>query len=91
MVFVKFNPRKFKALRGFRQDLVRKYEGPFRIVAKVGKISYKFEFLHTSKLIQCFIQASSSCTIKTRRIISKTDHNKHPLLSPPRMTKRLSL
>ena len=43
MVFVKFNPRKFKALRGFRQDLVRKYEGPFRIVAKVGKISYKLE------------------------------------------------
>ena len=44
MVLVKFNPRQFKALRGVQQNLVRKYEGPFNIVAKVGKISYKLEF-----------------------------------------------
>ncbi|XP_049389049.1 uncharacterized protein LOC125853412 [Solanum stenotomum] len=44
MVLVKFNPRQFKALRGVHQNLVRKYDGPFRIVANVGKISYKVEF-----------------------------------------------
>ncbi|XP_055832592.1 uncharacterized protein LOC129901441 isoform X2 [Solanum dulcamara] len=43
MVLVKFNLRQFKALRGVHQNLMRKYEGPFRIVAKVGKISYKLE------------------------------------------------
>ena len=43
MVLVKFNTRQFKALRGVHQYLVRKYEGPLKIVAKVGKISYKLE------------------------------------------------
>ncbi|XP_049397431.1 uncharacterized protein LOC125861617 [Solanum stenotomum] len=43
MVLVKFNPRQFKALRSVHQNLVRKYEGPFKIIAKVGKISYKVE------------------------------------------------
>ncbi|XP_070024824.1 uncharacterized protein [Nicotiana sylvestris] len=41
MVMVKFNPRLFKALRGMHQNLIRKYEGPFKIVSKVVKISYK--------------------------------------------------
>ena len=43
MVLVKFNPRQFKALRGVHKNLVCKYDGPFKIVAKVGKISYKLE------------------------------------------------
>lgn len=43
MVLVKFNPRQFKALRGMHQGLVRRYEGLFRIIAKVGNISYKLE------------------------------------------------
>jgi len=43
MVLVKFNPRQFKTLRSGHQNLVRKYEGPFKIIAKVGKISYKVE------------------------------------------------
>ena len=43
MVLVMFNPRQFKALRGMHHNLVRKYEGLFKIVAKVGKISYRLE------------------------------------------------
>ena len=43
MVLVKFNPRQFKALRGVHHNLVLKYKGPFKIVAKVGKISYRLE------------------------------------------------
>ncbi|XP_070040730.1 uncharacterized protein [Nicotiana tomentosiformis] len=43
MVMVKFNPRRFKALPGMHQNLIRKYEGQFKIVAKVGKISYKLD------------------------------------------------
>lgn len=43
MVLVKFNPKQFKALGGVHQNLVRKYEGPFKIIAKVGNISYKVE------------------------------------------------
>ncbi|XP_075091607.1 uncharacterized protein LOC142171802 [Nicotiana tabacum] len=41
MVMVKFNPRQFKALWGMHQNLIRKYAGPFKIVVKAGKISYK--------------------------------------------------
>ncbi|PHU28898.1 hypothetical protein BC332_00991 [Capsicum chinense] len=32
---VKFNPRQFKSLRSVNQSLIRQYEGPFEIVAKV--------------------------------------------------------
>ncbi|XP_075091517.1 uncharacterized protein LOC142171722 [Nicotiana tabacum] len=41
MVMVKFNPRRFKALRGMHHNPIHKYERPFKIVSKVGKISYK--------------------------------------------------
>ena len=58
MVLVKFNPRKFKALRGIHQNMVRKYEGPFKIVAKVGKISYKLEQPPNFKIHWCFMQVS---------------------------------
>lgn len=43
MVMVKFNPRKFKALQGMHQNLFRNYEGPFKTLAKVEKISYKLD------------------------------------------------
>ena len=57
MVLVKFNPRQFKALRGMHHNLVRKYEGPFKIVAKVGKISYLLE-LHPHLRIHPVFHAS---------------------------------
>ncbi|XP_070050450.1 uncharacterized protein [Nicotiana tomentosiformis] len=43
MVIVKFNPRQFKALWGMHQNLIRKYAGPFKIIAKASKISYKLD------------------------------------------------
>ena len=46
----KFNPRQFKSLRGVHQNLGCKYEGPFKIVAKVGKISYMLELLPHIKI-----------------------------------------
>ncbi|MCF8701926.1 DDE-type integrase/transposase/recombinase, partial [Corynebacterium sp. MC-10] len=54
LVMVKFNPRQFKALRGINPNLVRKYEGPFRIIAKVGKISYRLELPPTLKIHPVF-------------------------------------
>lgn len=43
MVMVKFNPREFKTLRGMHHNLFHKYEGPFKIISKVIKISYKLD------------------------------------------------
>ncbi|XP_070035702.1 uncharacterized protein [Nicotiana tomentosiformis] len=54
MVMVKFNPRRFKALRGMHQNLICKYEGPFNIVAKVGKISYKLDMPSYLKIYLVF-------------------------------------
>ncbi|XP_070054720.1 uncharacterized protein [Nicotiana tomentosiformis] len=54
MVMVKFNPRQFKALRGMHQNLIHKYEGPFKIVAKVGKISYKLDMPSYLKIYHVF-------------------------------------
>ncbi|XP_070045067.1 uncharacterized protein [Nicotiana tomentosiformis] len=54
MVMVKFNPRQFKALRGMHQNLIRKYEGPFNIVAKVGKISIKLDMPSYLKIYPVF-------------------------------------
>ena len=43
MVLEKFNPRRFKAQRGVHQNLMRRYECPFKIVSKVYKKSYNLE------------------------------------------------
>nr|GMC79541.1 uncharacterized protein LOC106331143 [Ipomoea batatas]GMC88920.1 uncharacterized protein LOC106331143 [Ipomoea batatas] len=37
LALIKFIPQQFKAFRGLHNMLVRKYEGPFPIVAKMGK------------------------------------------------------
>ena len=41
MVFVKLLPQQFKLLRPMHKGLLRRYEGPFPILGKVDKISYK--------------------------------------------------
>ncbi|KAL5775964.1 hypothetical protein ACOSP7_013524 [Xanthoceras sorbifolium] len=43
LVLVKLLPQQFKAFRKVHKGLVRKYEGPFPILKKVGKVSYKVE------------------------------------------------
>ncbi|RVW38676.1 Transposon Tf2-8 polyprotein [Vitis vinifera] len=43
MVLVKLLPQQFKSLRPVHKGLVRRYEGPFPILGKVGKVSYKVE------------------------------------------------
>ena len=40
---VKLNPVQFKAFRRVHKGLIRKYEGPFSVVHKVGKVSYRLE------------------------------------------------
>ncbi|KAL5744672.1 hypothetical protein ACOSQ2_027788 [Xanthoceras sorbifolium] len=43
LVLVKLLPQQFKAFRKVHKGFVRKYEGPFPILKKVGKVSYKVE------------------------------------------------
>ncbi|KAK3036807.1 hypothetical protein RJ639_030499 [Escallonia herrerae] len=45
MVMLKLLPQQFKSFRKVHKGLIRKYEGPFPIVAKVGKASYRLELL----------------------------------------------
>ena len=62
MMLVKLLPQQFKSLRPVHMGLVRRYEGPFPILGKVGKVSYRVELsprlkihpvFHTSYLKPC--------------------------------------
>jgi hypothetical protein len=53
-VLVKILPQQFKAYRSVHKGLVRRYEGPFPIVAKVGKVSYRLDLPSTLKIHPVF-------------------------------------
>ncbi|OIT34800.1 hypothetical protein A4A49_11859 [Nicotiana attenuata] len=53
-VMVKLNPQQFKSLRGVNQNLIRRYEGPFEITAKVGKVSFRLDLPHHLKIHPVF-------------------------------------
>ncbi|KAH9670137.1 Endonuclease [Citrus sinensis] len=42
-VIVKLLPQQFKTLRKVHKGLVRRYEGPFEVVRRVGKVSYQLQ------------------------------------------------
>ena len=42
-VMIKLLPQQFKTLRKVHKGLVRRYEGPFRVVRRVGNISYQLQ------------------------------------------------
>ncbi|KAH0743213.1 hypothetical protein KY290_031206 [Solanum tuberosum] len=90
MVLVKFNLRQFKALRGIHQNLVRKYEGPFRIVAKVGKISYKVELPPYFTIHPVFHASVLKPYHEDKGDLSETFQNSHRLLSLPCMIGKLN-
>ncbi|KAI3465181.1 hypothetical protein Pfo_021844 [Paulownia fortunei] len=53
-VLVKLLSQQFKALPGLHKDLVRRYEGPFPIMAKVGKVSYHVDLPNSLKIHPVF-------------------------------------
>ncbi|KAH9753791.1 Endonuclease [Citrus sinensis] len=42
-VMIKLLPQQFKTLRKVHKGLVRRYEGPFRVVRRVGSVSYQLQ------------------------------------------------
>ncbi|KAG8372903.1 hypothetical protein BUALT_Bualt12G0115500 [Buddleja alternifolia] len=54
MVLIKLIPQQFKVFRGKHKGLVRKYEGPYPVVAKVGKVSYRLDLPSTLKIHPVF-------------------------------------
>ena len=43
LVLVKLLPQQFKTLRRVHKGLVRKYEGPFQVIERIGKVSYRLQ------------------------------------------------
>ncbi|XP_031251038.1 subtilisin-like protease SBT1.2 [Pistacia vera] len=43
LVLVKLLPQQFKTLRKVHKGLVRKYEGPFQVIQRIGKVSYRLQ------------------------------------------------
>ncbi|KAK3013710.1 hypothetical protein RJ639_009801 [Escallonia herrerae] len=54
MVMLKLLPQQFKSFRKVHKGLIRKYEGPFPIVAKVGKAYYRLELTPKLKIHPVF-------------------------------------
>nr|CAD1838500.1 unnamed protein product [Ananas comosus var. bracteatus] len=50
LVLVKLQPASLRVFRKVHKGLVRKYEGPFPIVGKVGKVSYRVQLPAVRKL-----------------------------------------
>ncbi|GJS75060.1 hypothetical protein Tco_0724941, partial [Tanacetum coccineum] len=42
-VMVKLLPQQFKSLRKVHKGLIRRYEGPFLMIGRVGKVSYRVQ------------------------------------------------
>ncbi|KAA0040658.1 hypothetical protein IC582_025605 [Cucumis melo] len=53
-VLVKLLPNQFKSLRKVHKGLVRRYEGPFSIIERVGKAAYKVELPPKLKIHNVF-------------------------------------
>ncbi|KAE8668158.1 hypothetical protein F3Y22_tig00112344pilonHSYRG00099 [Hibiscus syriacus] len=54
LVIVKLLPQQFKALRSVHKGLIQRYEGPFQVLAKVGKVSYRLDLPSTLKIHPVF-------------------------------------
>ncbi|KAK4278290.1 hypothetical protein QN277_016155 [Acacia crassicarpa] len=53
-VMVKLLPQQFKVFRKVHKGLIRKYVGPYKIVGKVGKVSYKLDLPSNLKIHPVF-------------------------------------
>ena len=60
LVLVKLFPHQFKSLRKVHKGLLRKYEGPFPVSKKVGKVSYNVELPPQLKIHPVFHAKLSS-------------------------------
>ena len=53
-VMIKLLPQQFKTLRKVHKGLVRCYKGPFRVVRRVGNVSYQLQLLPRLKIHPVF-------------------------------------
>ena len=54
LVLVKLLPQQFKAFQSLHKVLIRRNKGPFEIVGKVGKVSYRLDLPDTLKIHPIF-------------------------------------
>lgn len=91
MVIVKFSPRQFKTVRWMHHNLFRKCECPFKILSKVGKISYKLSMPPHLKIHLVFYVNMLSHTTKTKMTQIEVNRVVRLLLSLPYMIERLRI
>ncbi|XP_057733997.1 uncharacterized protein LOC130949239 [Arachis stenosperma] len=53
-VMIKLLPQQFKAFRKVHKGLIRKYEGPFEIIGRVGEVAYKVQLPPSMKIHPIF-------------------------------------
>ncbi|KAK3022797.1 hypothetical protein RJ639_046899 [Escallonia herrerae] len=72
MVMLKLLQQHFKSFRKVHKGLIRKYERPFPIVAKVGKVSYRLELPPKLKIHPVFHKLNLA---NNNFILSRISHN----------------
>ncbi|KAL1197121.1 hypothetical protein V5N11_002000 [Cardamine amara subsp. amara] len=82
-VLVKLFPQQFKILQSMHKGLIRRYEGPFVVMAKVGKVSYKLDLPDTLKIHPVFHVSM----LKQYHEDIKDQSRRHSTRAPPIMTK----
>ncbi|XP_015941749.1 uncharacterized protein LOC107467224 [Arachis duranensis] len=53
-VMIKLLPQQFKAFRKVHKGLIRKYEGPFEIIGRIGEVAYKVQLPPSMKIHPVF-------------------------------------
>ncbi|KAL6225734.1 hypothetical protein ACLB2K_004583 [Fragaria x ananassa] len=54
LVLVKLLPQQFKSLRKVHKGLARKYKGPFEVIKRINKVSYKLHLPPKLKIYPVF-------------------------------------
>ncbi|KAK3012455.1 hypothetical protein RJ639_010378 [Escallonia herrerae] len=89
MVMLKLLPQQFKSFRKVHKGLIQKYEGPFPIVAKVGKASYRLELPPKLKIHPVFhldgerVEESATFSVNRTNRSSMISTPKCSTSSPP--------
>ncbi|CAL1353301.1 unnamed protein product [Linum trigynum] len=89
MVMVKFYPHRFKHLKNVHKGLLRRYEGPFPIVKRIGKVAYKVEVPSHLEIHLVFHVSQLKASTKTRRTSSEESCSAHQHSSPRHTTMKL--
>ncbi|XP_057730789.1 uncharacterized protein LOC130946125 [Arachis stenosperma] len=77
-VMIKLLPQQFKAFRKVHKGLIRKYEGPFEIIGRVGEVAYKVQLPPSMKIHPVFHVSMLKSYHEDQDELSRGDSSRAP-------------